>query len=281
MSQCHGFATSAPFVRLFRAARLLLLSNLAPLMLFPLPSSLACEALQALYEPVDLARIDAGGIVVTQDTGRLRMASIWMNGTAEDAGTLALLKAVPPGSVLEAARLGDADRWGRTPADLVLTLPDGTRHAYPDEAIAAGSVFVWPSLEENDPCFAGRIALETAARRARRGIWANKDIIINSTSPTLSADAIGRPALALGKVEAVVFRRSAAYINFGHGWRNRLSVIVPMPKRKARREAMISAIKGLAGRNILLRGMIEAGRDAPRMLITDERQISIEDGQGK
>jgi hypothetical protein len=285
MSQCHGFATSSPFVRSHKGRspfRFTIFGFLvlAALVLMPLSSLHACEALQPLYEPVDVLHIQTDGVIVTRGGERLRLASVWTDGAAGHAA-IDILRVAQAGSVLEAAIVGDMDRWGRRPADLILHLADGSTEAFPDDGIAAGAFFVWPSLEDNDPCLSERINLETAARRARRGIWADPAIVIDGTTLALTENAIGRPALARGRVESVVFRRSAAYVNFGRTWRNRLSVVVPIPKLKARRETLMSAIRALAGRTVLIRGIIEAGRDAPRMLITDERQISIEDGQGQ
>ncbi len=242
-----------------------------------LSSAKACDALDQRLEPIDLRQVDDEGLFVTRSGERLVMASVrFPEPDKAGAGWVSDLRALSEGSVVEAAVLGAPDRWGRRPALLVLRFGDGSASNLSERFVEAGEALAWPG-EADDPCFGDLLKLEATTRKAGRGQWGKTFQIFDARSPSLAVDRIGKPLLARGRVEAVVVRRNVIYINFGASWRNRLGVLVRVPTDRAGRKALTEAVMPLAGRNVLIRGIVESGAAAPRIIIRDARQIMIED----
>jgi hypothetical protein len=247
----------------------------------PLPS-LACEARTPLFEPLGEVMADDEAHLSTGKQ-RFAIASLRWVGEAglERQALLAPLRERPAGAVTEAAILGPPDRWGREQAAIILRDGEKALLSLPEDAVKAGLALAWPDPDAEDPCFSALLALEGHARRSRAGLWGKTGAItmIDDSSNPPGREAIGRPALARGRIDTVVLRPSLVYLNFGAAWRQRLSVVLALPKAKERREALIKTVTALAGKRVLLRGILEAGKDAPRLRITDSRQIAIDEAQ--
>ncbi len=278
MPQCHGFATPRSCLRSPAAGVLA-----AVLLVFSMPvTSAACDLIDDRLEPVRVLSVSPDGVKAEGVAGVLRLASFRApaDNVAAMRSALAVLAAPPPGAIVEAAVLGKSDRWGRKPAVFVLRRADGTAARFPDDLIAAGNGLVWPEPGD-DPCFAAFQANEDAARSAKAGLWSGGLTLIAEDTQELMPAADGRPAEVSGVVEAVVFRRNRIYVNFGANYRKRVSVQVALPKDSANRDALRTRINDLAGRKVLIRGIVEAGGATPRLMVSDARQIRVLDGTRK
>ena len=122
-------------------------------------------------------------------------------------------------------------------------------------------------------CAAELAAAEAAARRARRGIWANPAVIKNAESPGDILTRIGQFTVVEGKVLSVRQAGSVTYINFGRRWTRDFAVTISRRMVPAFEAAGIS-LKSLENKRIRVRGLIEA-RGGPRIEALRVGQIEL------
>ncbi len=161
------------------------------------------------------------------------------------------------------------DRHGRLLAHAILE-PDGTwvQGALLDRGMAR--VY---SFADNRALVPEMLARESAARRARRGIWEHPFYRILSAGE--AGDHLDRFALVEGRVRAVGEARGLTFLNFGDDWRSDFTLVLP---RAARR---LFAAEGrdpddLAGRLLRARGWLKE-RNGPMITVTHPEQIEVLD----
>ena len=149
-----------------------------------------------------------------------------------------------------------ADRWGRLNGFLVpdggdltsslnlVLLRQGRRLALPGD---------WPP-----GCFALALAAEGEARRAKRGLWAGRDLVLQATDLDGLRAAEGRFVIVEGVVRSVRRGRSQVFLNFGPFGSDRLSVTVPTSRLDAF-SAEGRDVLNLAGAQVSLRGVVGPG----------------------
>ncbi len=111
------------------------------------------------------------------------------------------------------------------------------------------------------------LALETQAREAKRGLWANAHYRVRSDTEATA----GSFQLVEGRVLSVSERWRYAYLNFGRSWRRDFTVILD---RKARRLFRAAGIKlpALKDARVRVRGWIQ-DRNGPMIAVTHPEQI--------
>ena len=116
-------------------------------------------------------------------------------------------------------------------------------------------------------------AAEAAARRARRGIWADRAAIKNAESPGDILARIGQFTVVEGKVLSVRQAGATTYINFGRRWTRDFAVTISRRMVAAFEAAGIS-LKSLENKRIRVRGWIEA-HGGPRIEALQVGQIEL------
>jgi len=161
------------------------------------------------------------------------------------------------------------DRYGRQPAFVFVEraeTPVQSRLLAEGNALASGAV-------ADKACAAELAAGEAAARRARRGIWADSAAIKNAESPDDILARIGHFTVIEGKVLSVRQAGATTYVNFGRRWTRDFAVTISRRVMPAFEAAGIS-VKSLENKRIRVRGWIEA-RGGPRIEALRVEQIEM------
>ena len=153
----------------------------------------------------------------------------------------------------------EPDRYGRIVA-YVEVLRDDERRSVQAEMLAAGSARVGEDAD-NQACAALLLQRESAARRAKLGLWASRYYDpIRADDPLSILVQRDRFALVEGQVASVHESGTTLYVNFGRHWSEDFAVTIR--KRYERNFAATGVdLQGLAGRRVRVRGWIEARVD--------------------
>jgi endonuclease YncB( thermonuclease family) len=232
-----------------------------------------------------VSRIIDGRTVALDDGREVRLAAIEVppldlpqhDGAPGGADAKTALDALAGGDtvVLRRAEIA-ADRYGRLVA-YAYAVRDGEELFAQGEMIASGFARVGDRVGSR-ACAADLLGRESAARRAKLGLWANPYYdVLNAETPADVLAQRGRFALVEGKVVSVRESGATIYVNFGRRWSEDFTVTVL--KRNERNFAAAGLdLKGLAGRRIRVRGWIEergatGGGGSPWIEATHPEQI--------
>ncbi|MGE7417080.1 DNA-binding protein [Methylobacterium tarhaniae] len=149
----------------------------------------------------------------------------------------------------------EPDRWGR------ITLDAATLDEEPVDLagglVAAGLVQV-DAGEGDSLCRSGLLALEDAARRAGRGLWAAGPPVPTDEVARLSA-LVGRFVVVEGRVRNVGERPRRTYLNFAPFGTDGVTVTVSKRTWRIMLERGFSSV-ALRGRRVRARGIVELWR---------------------
>jgi endonuclease YncB( thermonuclease family) len=162
------------------------------------------------------------------------------------------------------------DRWGRVPADLILSEPFGGGESSAALALlSAGFARVRPEFETRG-CVGERLAAERSARAAGLGLWDDPDYsILEAGDAEELARSDGRFVVVEGTVRRVGLGRSRLYLDFGG--RGELSVVVARKSQAAFASAGLP-LGALAGERIRARGVLD-DRFGPRLEVAEPLMI--------
>ncbi|TNC11768.1 DNA-binding protein [Methylobacterium terricola] len=159
------------------------------------------------------------------------------------------------GRALATREAPEPDRWGR------ITLDAATQESEPLDLagglVAAGLVVV-DAGESDSLCRPGLLALEEAARRAGRGIWAGASPVPTEEVARLAA-LRGRFAVVEGRVRSVGERERRTYLNFAPFGAEGVTVTVSKRTWRIMLERGFSGV-ALRGRRVRARGIVELWR---------------------
>ena len=161
------------------------------------------------------------------------------------------------------------DRYGRQPA---FVFPVGSETSVQEELLSQGKALVSATVT-NKECAAALMGGENAARREKRGIWADRAVIKNAESPGDILTGIGRFTLVEGKVLSVRQAGTTTYLNFGRNWTRDFAVTISR-RASAVFEAAGILPKSFENRRIRVRGFVEA-RGGPRIEVLRVGQIEL------
>ena len=113
------------------------------------------------------------------------------------------------------------------------------------------------------------LAIERAARAARRGIWRHGNYRI--LHPDEAARRTGRFELVEGRVLGAATVRGRTYLNFGADWRSDFTIAVARKHRRRFSRAGID-IGALAGRRLRVRGWLK-WENGPMIEATHPEQV--------
>ena len=212
--------------------------------------------------------VDARSFRLT-DGREIRLAGI--EPVAADAlGRSAALSTLIAGRDVTLRGEDDApDRYGRQTAFVFL---DGNENSVQAILIGQGEALVAANLADKD-CAASLLAVEAAARAAKRGIWAGSAVIKNAESPGDILAGNGRFMLVEGRVLSVRQAGATTYLNFGRNWTRDFAVTISRRMLPSLEAAGIVA-KSLENRRIRVRGFIET-RTGPRIDLVRAGQIEL------
>ena len=161
------------------------------------------------------------------------------------------------------------DRYGRQPAFVFLSSSVGSVQ---EELLSRGAALVSSTVTDKE-CASALMAAEAAARRARRGFWAEPSAIKNTESPGDILAGIGRFTLVEGKVVSVRQAGTTTYLNFGRNWTRDFAATIPR-RALAVFEAAGIPPKSLENRRIRVRGFVEA-HGGPQIEVLRVGQIEV------
>ncbi|HEV7598707.1 MAG TPA: thermonuclease family protein [Bradyrhizobium sp.] len=227
-------------------------------------AAIASPALAApcSFEPQGEGRVSVviDGRTFRMDDGReVRLAGIETATADKAAGAPALASLIADRDVMLRGETDAPDRYGRQLAFAFLDQADASMQSLllvRGEALVSGTV-------GDKPCAAELATAEAAARRARRGIWADSAVIKNAESPGDILTRVGQFTVVEGKVLSVRQAGAVTYINFGRRWTRDFAVTISRRVVPAFEAAGIS-LKSLENKRIRVRGWVEA-RGGPRI----------------
>ncbi len=235
-------------------------------------SLLACRATaQAPCKLTDIgtaivASVRDGRTLLLADGRELRLAAIEVTGNSRDA-----LQQLVDGHSVRLEQLGTAtDRYGRLVA---FVYTENTERSVQQAMVAQGHARVSGRIG-NKACADVLLDAEKAARKARRGLWADPNFApLRPENPTRIGAARGQFALVEGKVLSVRESGATIYLNFGRRWTKDFTVTI---LKRHRREFAAAGIdpKQLEGRPVRVRGWIEQ-RDGPVIEADAPEQIEL------
>jgi len=190
-------------------------------------------------------------------------------GSAKEASKAALAAIVTGREVTVRSPDDTPDRYGRESAFVFL---QGSETPVQAALLSQGAALVAADVADRD-CEAVLDAAEAAARRDRRGFWADPAAIKNAESPGDILTGIGRFTVVEGRVLSVRQAGATTYLNFGRNWRRDFAVTIPKRILPAFEAAGI-VLKSLENQKIRVRGFIET-RGGPRIEALRVGQIEL------
>ncbi|WOH77178.1 thermonuclease family protein [Bradyrhizobium sp. NDS-1] len=144
------------------------------------------------------------------------------------------------------------DRYGRQGALLFVGESDASVQAM---LLAQGDALVSAEIVDKD-CAAALMASEAAARRQKKGSWADPSAIKNAESPDDILAGIGRFMVVEGKVLSVRQAGAMTYLNFGRNWTRGFAATISKRTLPVFEGAGIT-LKSLENKRIRVRGWVE------------------------
>ncbi|WP_407186787.1 thermonuclease family protein [Bradyrhizobium centrosematis] len=161
------------------------------------------------------------------------------------------------------------DRYGRQGALVFVGENDSSIQAM---LLAQGDALVSAEITDKD-CAAALMASEAAARRQKKGSWADPSAIKNAESPDDILAGIGRFVVVEGKVLSVRQAGAMTYLNFGRNWTRGFAATISKRTLPAFENAGI-ALKSLENKRIRVRGWVE-GNTGPRIEVRLVGQVEL------
>jgi endonuclease YncB( thermonuclease family) len=229
-----------------------------------------------LAEAGGVASLGEGGTLILDDGQAVRLSGIAVpaGDGAEAAKARAALERLSLGRAVALARVGNADRYARLPADVFIG--EGDDRIWLQERLVAEGLARVQSFKHNRACTLALLAREDAARKARLGMWASPDFAVRATD---------RPELlhpwldSFQIVEGVVLSTGAAgrkvYLNFGRRWKTDFTGVIATGDLDAFAAAGIFPLK-LPRQRVRLRGWLTE-HDGPMMQLDHPEQIELID----
>lgn len=239
----------------------------------------ACSLQAEEFEAGESGRIEAvsGPLSLTMTAGEtvleVRLAELEAPDEALARDALETLAAGRPARLAYAGQ--SRDRYERALAHVYLAAEDGEAWLQA-ELVSAGAARVL-SHADNRTATAMLLERETAARAARRGLWADPRHAVRDTHPDALAQDIGSVQLVEGRIlEATQLRSGRIYLNFGADYRTDFTVMIAAEHADLFAQAGLTADR-LATRRVRVRGWIEDENGPMIRIDHPERLEMLED----
>ncbi|MFG1319877.1 hypothetical protein [Xanthobacter autotrophicus] len=170
------------------------------------------------------------------------------------------------------------DRHGRLSGPGWLACPARNAPAEEDLATAllrAGAGYAQPNGQDRQ-CLTQRLAAETQARTARRGIWAEPSAVAPAGDEEAMAIRAGLFTVAEGRVLAAGGTRDRIFLNFGSSWRQDFTA---MMEREDFATIMGDSLEPamLRGTLVQVRGVVRA-EGGPAIMLRRPGEIALQAG---
>lgn len=212
-----------------------------------------------------VAAIVDGRSIRLDDGREIRLAGIEPTATTKQA-----LTALLAGRDVTLHGTDDTpDRYGRQGALVFSGESDSSVQAM---LLAQGDAMVSAEITDKD-CAAALMSSEAAARRQKKGSWADPSALKNAESPDDILAGIGRFVVVEGKVLSVRQAGAMTYLNFGRNWTRGFAATISKRTLPAFESAGV-ALKSLENKRIRVRGWVE-GNTGPRIDIRLVGQVEL------
>ena len=223
--------------------------------------------------PLPVAEVPAGDRLVMADGRTVRLAGVRLPGPdvpAEEPAAVA--RAALEGLVNDQmVRLGTQaashDRYGRLVAQIERADGLWLQGALLEQGL------VQVQTRPGETARAGEmLALERAARAARRGLWAGPRFAVRAAEDL--AGAIGSFQIVRGRVHRVAPTERYLYLNFGPDWRTDFTVRLPRAEQAGLAARLGQDLEQLEGQEVEVRGLVlEAG--GPLIGLSHPEQLEV------
>ncbi len=238
-------------------------------MLAPISAALAAPC---SFEPQGEGRvaavIDARSFRLT-DGREIRLAGVEPVSLEAARRTVALSGIIAGRDVILRGVDDAPDRYGRQTAFVFVA---GEENPVQAALLAQGEAFAAADIPDKD-CAGALLAAESAARAAKKGIWAGSSATKNAESTGDILAGNGRFMLVEGRVLSVRQSGATTYLNFGRNWTRDFAVTISR-RVVPSLEAAGMVPKSLENRRIRVRGFIEA-RTGPRIELLRPGQLEL------
>lgn len=232
---------------------------------------------------VTASQVSDGRTFVLADGREVRLAAIEVPPLSQESGAAPNSAAARDGlaallagaeTVLKQAEPQQTDRYGRIVAYAFVTR-DGSERLVQGDLLARGFARVAPRAGSH-ACTMELLSRESAARRAKLGLWAGSYYdSLDAENPAAVLAEQGRFALVEGKVVSVRESGATIYVNFGRRWSTDFTVTILKRNERSFAAAGLEP-KKLSGRRIRVRGWIEE-RGGPWIEAVRPEQIEVTD----
>ena len=247
----------------------------------------AAEGLPSCAPPVEVSnvrvtRVEVDGVLVLEDGRAVKVEGLLLPGGTRDHAPQFLadesIKALSDltvgGIVTLAARKPKEDRYGRLRAQVVIdNQPDG---GWLQEIMLQRGLARVSIAPDRRECAEALYAAESAARSARRGIWAQSSYAVRSPIAALKADT-DTFQIVKGTILSAAVKNGRGYLDFGSDWSRDFSATISPEDMKSFRQAGIDP-ESYAGKTVRVRGWVERLR-RPEIEIAVPEDIEVLDGQ--
>jgi hypothetical protein len=182
----------------------------------------------------------------------------------------------------------ERDRYGRVLAQVMMHDETGTPVWLQAQLVEAGLARVI-SFESNRLCVKALLAIESAARETKRGLWGSGFFALRQAD---AEDVLYRLVRSYEIIEGLVSNvaqiKGRTYINFGENWRRDFTAFIPSKRGRdfqgaggqaAGERVNQAEFKTLKGRHIRVRGWLK-NYNGPSITVTHPEQIEILDQNG-
>lgn len=224
-----------------------------------------------------VAAVLSGDSIVLDSGLPVRLASVAVpEGAGNEAAAAAALSQLLAGGEVE-IRLAspDPDRYGRSLAHVFVP---GEPDLWLQAALVERGILEVRTTPDDASCARALLALESAAREARVGVWADGSLApFRAGDPTLARHR-GSYAAVEGRVISTGSTERTVFLNFGYDWSADFTVTMSASDAAAFDFSGIG-VEGLSGRFVRVRGWLEE-RDGATIRIDHAEQIEILDVGG-
>ena len=164
------------------------------------------------------------------------------------------------------------DRYGRALTFLILADGDSIQRRLVEAGLARVR-----STRDARSCIRDLLAVESAARAARRGIWAEPFYAVRHAQDVAALEDLeGSFQIVEGRVRDVSTVSGRVYLNFGDDWRKDFTVTVGRSDVKLFKPGGdgVGDLAALKGRDVRVRGFVERF-NGPKMTVTFPEEIEL------
>jgi hypothetical protein len=122
-------------------------------------------------------------------------------------------------------------------------------------------------------CLAPLLAAEAGARRRRLGVWGDPDYVLSAADKPALLGHLGDHVVVVGRVRSARLSGTRIYLNFSRRWRDGLTVILHQDELAALGIRDASALPGLKGQVMRVRGFLDWRYGGPVILHRDGEPI--------